>query len=125
MASAPLPKWTTFLEVDENKTTFSLFMSTYFENNAPPALQDQQRLILTGGYENGAVTKLVMHTTTAEIPDMQTTQLESDCRMMCMANHMDKEFAQNGSKGNIIMYSTDTDVLVLACHLGDWHHDQI
>ena len=47
---------------------------------------------------------------------MRSNQHESDSQMMYMAHQMDKELAQDGSKGTIIMYSTDTDVLVLACH---------
>ena len=35
--------------------------------------------------------------------------------MMHMAKHMDSKFAQAGVKGTIVMYSTDTDVLVLVC----------
>ena len=60
------------------------------------------------------MTKLVMHTSNTEMPDMLTTQQESDCRMMHMAKHMDSKFAQAGVKGTIVMYNTDTDVLVLA-----------
>ena len=40
ISGASLPKWNTVLEVDENKTTFSLFMSNYLEKIAPSLLQD-------------------------------------------------------------------------------------
>ena len=33
-----------------------------------------------------------------------------------MADHMHKEFMHPNTKGTIILDSTDTDVLVLACH---------
>ena len=62
------------------------------------------------------MTQLVMHTSNTEMPDMLTTQQESDCHMMHMAKHMDGKFTQDGVKGTIVMYGTDTDVLVLACY---------
>ena len=33
-----------------------------------------------------------------------------------MADHMHKEFMHANTKGTITLYSTDTDILVLACH---------
>ena len=57
MESALFPKLKQFLEVDKNKTEFCDFMSNYFVKHAPSRLKDTQRLILTGGFKDGTVTR--------------------------------------------------------------------
>ena len=111
-----LPKWNQFLEVDDNKMKFNEVMSEYFVKNAPSKMKDNQRLILTGGFEDGTLTKEIKNNSIIELPHMKTNQLEADYRMIFMANQIHNEFINSNTKGTIIFYSTDTDVLVLACH---------
>lgn len=116
IGKAPLPNWKHFLEVDDNKSAFSLFISNHFETCAPVRMKSGHRLFLTGGFIDKTSTKLTTCLGTIEKPEMRTGQLESDSRMFFMANHMNTEFAEMGIMGNIIIYSTDTDVLVLASY---------
>ena len=116
MESALLPKWKQFLEVDKNKTEFCDFMSNYFVKHAPSRLKDTQRLILTGGFKDGTVTKEIKKNSIIELPHMKTNQLEADYRMIFIADQMHKEFTNSNTRGTIILSSTDTDVLVLVCH---------
>ena len=116
MDSAKLPKWKQFLELDKNKTEFCDFMSKYFVTNAPSSLKDTHRLILTGGFEDGTVTKEIRNNSVSELSHMKTNQLQADYRMIFMADQMHKEFTNSNTRGTIILSSTDTDVLVLACH---------
>ena len=116
MESALLLKWKQFLEVDKNKTEFCDFMSNYFVKHAPSRLKDTQRLILTGGFKDGTVTKEIKKNSIIELPHMKTNQLEANYRMIFIADQMHKEFTNSNTRGTIILSSTDTDVLVLACH---------
>lgn len=114
--SASLPKWKQFLEVDKNKTEFCDKMSKYFVKNAPSSLNDTQCLILTGGFKDGTVTQEIRKNSIIELQHMKSNQLEADYRMIFMADQMHKEFTNSNTRGTIILSSTDTDVLVLACH---------
>ena len=116
MESALLPKWKQFLKVDKNKTEFCDFMSNYFVRHAPSRLKDTQRLILTGGFKDGTVTKEIKKNSIIELPHMKTNQFEADYRMIFIADQMHKEFTNSNTRGTIILSSTDTDVLVLTCH---------
>ena len=79
-------------------------------------MKNSHRLILTGRFENGTVAKQIKNNTVSELQNMKTNLIEADCRMIFMAYHMHKEFIDANTEGTIIFYSTDTDVLVLACH---------
>ena len=97
-----IPKLIQFLQVD-NK--FNKVMLEYFVKNTPSKMKDNQRLILTGGFEDGTLTKEIKNNSIIELPHMKTNQLEADYRMIFMANQIHNEFMNSNTKGTLIEQS--------------------
>ena len=116
IGSANLPKWNKFLEVDENKTAFSLFLSKFIESNAPDLMDDTKVIYLSGCYEDIRVTKSVTRVQTAEVPEMATDHIESDSRMLFLMSCLNEDFNRSQRSASVVISSGDTDVLLLACY---------
>ena len=116
IGSANLTRWNKLLEVDENKTAFSHFLSKLIESKAPDLMDDTKVIYLSGCYEDIHVTKSVTRVETAWVPEMATDHIESDARMLFLMSCLNEDFNRSRISALVIVSSGDTDVLLLACY---------
>ena len=104
----PLPSnWSSFLSMEENKADLTDFLSQQLMDRAQ-TLPANQTVITAGGYKDPECAS----SSNGPDPDaLQSSHEEADTRMILHA----REASQQGYK-RILVYSRDTDVMVLLVH---------
>lgn len=117
-ASSRVPPWRKFLAVNQNKKSLNLFLSNYVVENAFRYLSHYPgaRIVMAGGFNNGEIVKSVSVGRCQEEPHLFSNHEEADTKVVLHCVDADELFALSGHNGEIIVESSDTDVLVLLIH---------
>ena len=103
------------MESSSNKKDLYAFISEYIENKRGE-FGDSVLLILSGEFEDSSITKEITSTSCDVVPDLSSNQTESDSRIFFILSHIDKFFSENGCTGKAVIYSMDSDIMILAVH---------
>ena len=107
LGARTVPNYRNYLKVPGNKSALANFISDYLEINTPAKLQEGKSLILSGGYNDGKLVKVITATGVTDMPSLYSTHEEADTRMVLHAINA------AGHKDRVIIRSDDTDVLVI------------
>ena len=77
---------------------------------------DSVLLILSSAFEDSSITKKITWTSCDVVPDLSSNQTKLDSRIFFLLSHIDKFFIENGCTGKAVIYSVDSDIMVLALH---------
>jgi hypothetical protein len=102
-----------FLEVSSNKHQLIKFISEQMLLNAPSVLQDEQELVIGGGFD-GKTVKITKHVA-SDIPQLNADLEEADQRVML---HM-KHAVDVGHRKYGLIVAADTDIAV--CAIGSFY----
>ena len=114
----PVPPWRKFLNMADNKQSLAQFLCEYMVLNAPSAMKalPKCKLVIAGGFSDGNLTKSISSSGVEDATTLFSSQEEADTRMLLHVSSSNTDFGCSGVRGNVIIKSADTDVLVLAVH---------
>ncbi|KAK3096470.1 hypothetical protein FSP39_000527 [Pinctada imbricata] len=118
LESRGLPDLKKFLAVEENKRQLVSFLGSFVEKVVcmSERVPNGKTLYMAGAFDNPDIVKKF---TTEEVnlcEELGSTQEEADTRIILHLINIDSSFKRSGTRGRVIVQSSDTDVLVLCCH---------
>ena len=102
-----VPNYRLFLKSEANKAALAEFVSEYLVSNSAEMLQDGKSVILSGGFANPEMVKLVRGSAVSIVRQLFSTQEEADTRMVLHATHLAKSHVRT------VIRCDDTDVMVI------------
>ena len=100
---------------NSNKAALAVYICLYIEEQAPAQLQEDESIVLAGGYEDGEKVMVVGKQVLAN-ENLFCSHEEADTRMILHAIELSPNYSR------IVVRSDDTDVLVLLlyyCSIGN------
>lgn len=104
-----------YLSNPKNKDNLNDYVFTEWVNTMPAKLQEGQCLVLSGGFRNHDRAVSIVRGEVNEIEPVYSSQEEADTRLLLHVNDSKTRF----NIKTAIIWSPDTDVLVLATHFQD------
>ncbi len=114
-----VPKWQKFLAVSSNKASLSHFIGEFLQEHAQhhDMVATEGKVVhVAGAFNDGTLTLTIRENSAEYSEHLRCDQEEADTRMIFHALKSDQIFRETGTKGQIILKSPDTDVVVLAAH---------
>ena len=94
-------KWVDFIKIRKNKQLLVHFICDYFVELGQNYLQKGQSLIISGGFTQDGITKLVKQNHLSSLPSLQHNHEEGDSLVWLLATQ--------SAGSNILIYSPDND----------------
>ena len=86
-----VPKYKNFMKNSGNKAALAAFISDQIMLSGHELLDDDQHIILAGGFADGHMVK-VTKSDMSDLPDMFSSQEEADTRMVLHATNLASDF---------------------------------
>ena len=108
--ATPVPRqWQKYISSAKNKTNLCAFLVGAWCEIGKEELQEDQTLVIAGGFGDNEKVVLVRTGEAIEIAALYSDHEEADTRLLLHAKHAAPDFTR------IVVQSPDTDVLVLCC----------
>ena len=105
--SRTVPNYRKFLQNPDNKAALAAFVSDYVLSTGTAVLDEEQCIVLAGGFKNASSVKMTTRAGVSNLPNLFSSHEEADTRMLLHAVHL------SSTCERITVRCDDTDVLVL------------
>jgi len=89
-----VPNYRSFMKKYANKAALAHFTCSYLESHLPEILSADKYVILSGGYNNVELVKIITITETSEAEDLNSSQEEADTRLILHAVDLGTQFSR-------------------------------